>query len=144
MRCGPTQPKPGRGRPAAGTLLGPGRPAPSWHPPRCGADLTQAHVTPLDTDGRVLAAQATIANAIIEGHAEFGIYQHATTPVSQLLGDLRALGECFHSDLDPRMLQTLVPGELVSEYVALPGPARHRYGRIADRASPAVGHPRLG
>ena len=125
--------------PQPGRCSAPAGPHPSWHPPRCGADLTQAHVTPLDTDGRVLAAQATIANAIIEGHAEFGIYQHATTPVSQLLGDLRALGECFHSDLDPRMLQTWVPGELVSEYVALPGPARHRYGRIADRASPAVG-----
>lgn len=139
--CGATQ----RSRSLAAVVPQPGRcsapagPHPSWHPPRCGADLTQAGVTPLDKNGRVLAAQATIANAIVDGHAEFGIYQYATTPVSQLLGDLRALGECFHSDLNPRVLQTWVPAELVSEYVALPGPARHRDGRVADRASPAVG-----
>jgi TniQ len=139
--CGAAQ----RGRSLASVVPQPGRcaapagPDPSGRPPRCGADLTQACVTPLDENGRVLAAQAIVANAIIVGHAEFGIYQHATTPVSQLLADLRALGECFHSDLDPRVLQTWVPAELVSEYVALPGPARHRDGRIADRASPAVG-----
>jgi hypothetical protein len=49
------------------------------------------------------------------------------------------LGECFQSDVDRQTLATLVPTELVSEYVDLPEPVRTHRGRLPDRASPAVG-----
>jgi hypothetical protein len=54
---------------------------PSWNLARCGADLTRARVTPLEKNSPVLAVQSTITDAIINGHADFGIYQQFPTPL---------------------------------------------------------------
>lgn len=139
--CGAAQ----RSRSLAAVVPRPGRcsattdPQPSWNPARCGADLTRARVMPLEKNSPVLAVQSTITDAIINGHADFGIYQQFPTPLPQVLADLRVLGECFQSDVDRQTLATLVPTELVSEYVDLPGPVRTHRGRMPGRASPAVG-----
>ena len=100
--CGAAQ----RSRSLAAVVPQPGRcsatvgPPPTWNPARCGADLARAPVTALEKDSPVLAVQSTVTDALINGHADFGIYQQLPIPVPQVLADLRVLGECFQSDVD--------------------------------------------
>jgi hypothetical protein len=105
---------------------------------RCGADLTQARVTRLDLGHAALAAQAAVADAIITGTVDFGIYRGFPHLVPQMLADIRALGQYFLSDADPQILDALVPPDLLSEYGELQRFPRTFGRRAPDRASPAV------
>lgn len=105
---------------------------------QCGADLTAARVTRLDQGHPVLAAQATIAEAIIENKTCVGIYRGMSYPVTQVLTDIGVLGRYVLHDADPPILSALVSPDIVAEYLSLPAPARNPGRRPPDRASPAV------
>lgn len=114
------------------------RGAPTAVPVRCNADLIPAQVTRLGGGHPALAAQAVIADALLDGTVEFGIYRRFPQPVPQMLADIRALGQYFLSDANPHVLNALVPSGLVAEHLELQHRARGRRRHRCDRASPSV------
>ena len=124
---------------------------------RCGADVTQAHVTRFDTGHPVLVAQSTITDIIVNDVGDFGIYSNCPQPGRHILTDIRAVGQYFVTAADPAVLNGILPSGLVSEYRELSCHPRTTKRRLLERSSPAVttavavtaalsilGHPDIG
>ena len=105
---------------------------------RCGADVTQAHVTRFDTGHPVLVAQLTITDIIVNDVGDFGIYSNCPQPGRHILTDIRAVGQYFVTAADPAVLNSILPSGLVSEYREMSGHPRTTQRRHLERSSPAV------
>jgi hypothetical protein len=108
-RVGPDAPHPGHcDNPVPGTT--------GSHRPRCDADLGQTTVAHFASEHPVLHAQATTANVIASGVGDFGIYTDHPYDASQVLADIRTLGQGILSSTGVRRLDGIVPADLAAQY----------------------------
>lgn len=138
--CGAAQ----RVRPAVNSVPQPGRCTASVsrrrssNPQRCCAELSGAHVTSLEIGGPILALQEAITELIINGRNAFGIYTKFPTPASQILQDLRVLGDRILAVCEKASVAQCLSDDLLDGYFSQSQPPRTIEGRMPPRAVPSI------
>ncbi|CDO30883.1 TniQ family protein [Mycolicibacterium porcinum] len=133
----------------------PGLCATILHPPgsrksrRCATALADIPTAPMRTSHSAVVAQHVINDMIERNIGDFGVYRHAPQPCRDVLGDIRSIARRLLTEPEPRVLEQLVPSDVLTAHREVRfwkrgrgrAPAAQYLGRCApaDAATAAVG-----